>query len=171
MLKLGWIMALSLAMGCSSAKPGQIPAIGNKIPQSARVVLEGADSLEIMALHPSPYMEEGQPTPGKDDFRGYKILGSAQVTLPSNRDGILSAVYRGILASDGMVAACFNPRHGIRATKGKETVDLVICYECLSMHIHDSNGTRTTALTTSSPGARLTTIWQTNGLQVHAGGH
>lgn len=34
-----------------------------------------------------------------------------------------------------MVAACFNPRHGLRAVHAGHTVDLVICFECLTLEV------------------------------------
>lgn len=34
------------------------------------------------------------------------------------------------------MAACFDPRHGVRAVHGGHTVDLVICFECLSLKVY-----------------------------------
>ena len=53
--------------------------------------------------------------------------------------------------SKGLVAGCFNPRHGIRATAGGKTVELVICYECLSMKVYVDGKAKRAVLTTSSP--------------------
>ena len=47
-------------------------------------------------------------------------------------------------------AACFNPRHGIRATHDGKTVDLVICFECFSLQVFLGD-TKAGALTTDSP--------------------
>jgi hypothetical protein len=43
---------------------------------------------------------------------------------------------KAIPKGDLMLAACFFPRHGIRATVGKQNVDFVICFECSMVYIY-----------------------------------
>jgi hypothetical protein len=68
-------------------------------------------------------------------------------------------------ADDGSIAACFEPRHGIRAETEAGSVDFVICFQCLSMKIYH-NGEASSALTASTPGDDLTRIWATAGLTI-----
>lgn len=35
---------------------------------------------------------------------------------------------------------CFNPRHGIRAKKTDQVLDLVICFECEKLYAYKSDG-------------------------------
>ncbi|MEM7262122.1 MAG: hypothetical protein AAF488_09035, partial [Planctomycetota bacterium] len=89
--------------------------------QSIRDTLEQSDTFELMALHPSPAgMREESEVEGKK-LHGYEILGATTIDATERRT-VLEAVYQGIAASEGVVAACFNPRHGIRAVRGDQTV-------------------------------------------------
>ena len=63
---------------------------------------------------------------------------------------LVAALKKGVEENDGTVANCFNPRHGIRATHEGNTVELVICFECLSMQAY-LGAERSGALTTASP--------------------
>ena len=54
-----------------------------------------------------------------------EVRASPQQTRRDQRR-ILAVIYEGIRDSKGMVAACFNPRHGVRATRGEDVVELVI---------------------------------------------
>jgi len=65
-------------------------------------------------------------------FHGFRILGKTDVPEKSDRDELLSALYRGMQEQGGR-AACFAPRHGISASIGNERVDLVICFECFTI--------------------------------------
>ena len=64
-------------------------------------------------------------------FRGYAILGKVEITDPAARQEIVKAVLDGISESDGTVASCFWPRHGVQVLTNGKAVDYVICYECL----------------------------------------
>ena len=55
-----------------------------------------------------------------------------------------------VIVSKGLVAGCFKPRHGIRAVVDGKKVELVICYECLSMSVY-VDGKRSSALTVKGP--------------------
>jgi hypothetical protein len=61
---------------------------------------------------------------------------------------LVDLVRRGIETSDGRVAMCFLPRHGVVLRRGEERLDLVICYECLQLRMYregagESGGVRT----------------------------
>lgn len=38
--------------------------------------------------------------------------------------------YDGIAVDQDMMAACFSPRHGLRAVKNGKNLDLLICFSC-----------------------------------------
>ena len=108
-------------------------------------------------------LREAQGLVDAPKFFYYAELGRATLTDPAKIRAVVEAVYGGINDSDGMVAACFNPRHGIHAEVDGKPVDFVICFECLSMHIH-VEGERNPARTTGAPGEFLTKIWEEAGL-------
>jgi hypothetical protein len=53
-----------------------------------------------------------------------------------------------------MYAACFNPRHGVRAKSKEGMVDLVICFECSSVELYFSEDE------TERSGADLSPSWR-----------
>jgi len=134
-----WLTAVAAAAAPGDAK--------NDLPPEVRSVLDRAESVELLSLDP------GDADPGADDkalFHGYRILGRTPLKEDTRRT-VLSALDKGIQESDGKVARCFNPRHGIRATREGKTVDLVICFECLSMRAYFEGRQTAGALTTRSP--------------------
>jgi hypothetical protein len=133
-------------------------------------VLREAPKLEIFALDPMPIAEEALATTKVDHLHGYPILGRATLTDGKARAELADLVLRGIRESDGKVAACFNPRHGIRAKHDGRTLDLVICYECLSMTAYgDALGAgvdRKGILTAPSVESAVTRIFTEAGLRI-----
>ena len=115
---------LALAFALAALLPPAARA-ANKLPAAVPAVLDKADEFELYSLDPSP-------SKGKDAFRGWEVLGKTTVKK-GDRKAVLEALAAGIKASNGDTAKCFNPRHGIRATHDKTTVDLVICFECLQV--------------------------------------
>ncbi len=72
-------------------------------------------------------------------FHGFTILGKAEVTTEDDKAALLKAFAQGVRESDGRVAACFNPRHGLRLVVGSSTNDFTICFECLSVMTYGFN--------------------------------
>ncbi len=130
-------------------------------------VVTQPDEVELLALHPYPHEASGLPTGPQDDFHSYRILMRASLEPRDQRDELLAKVKQGIRASDGTVAAWFNPRHGLRYTRGDDVVDFVICYECLSVDIHGPGPSRDGRTTVKSVGQAVTAIFQDVGLQIH----
>lgn len=139
---------------------------GGERPDGVLAALVDAVRVEILALHPYPYQleEDGEEL---EQFHGYGILG--RVSLGSQADGneLIALIERGIEASNGMVAACFNPRHGLQLTVDGAIWDILICYECLSMQVYRNgkkqNGYRTAELIEP----RASAIYRAAGLVIH----
>ncbi|MDA1195733.1 MAG: hypothetical protein O2894_11180 [Planctomycetota bacterium] len=165
------VVALSLlALGLSSCAQGSAarrdaPGVLELLPGDARAVLEQADRLELLALHPFPF-DDGKPAAG-EGFHDYKILGRADVPA-ADRGALVTALYRAIGENDGTAAMCFNPRHGLRAVRGTSTVDLVICFECLQIHGHGvAPDFRSSGLTTQSAEPAFDALLTKLGLTKH----
>jgi hypothetical protein len=91
-----------------------------------------------------------QEIKGRPYFHDTLILGQTLVADPKVRANLLTAFYSGIGEGNGDTMACFDPQYGIRAVRNRQTVDLVICYECLQVEIYDRHGLRGTS-TSRSP--------------------
>lgn len=110
----------------------------NVIPAEVKQVLENADRFVLLSLSPTPiFFAEASGFPPESIFHHQRILGQTEINTPAFRAELLEALYEGIADSDGQTKDCFIPRHGIRATAGDRTVDLVLCFECLSVHIYN----------------------------------
>jgi hypothetical protein len=136
-------LALAFALLCVVALCGRAEA--SKEFDDAIKLIEGAKTVELISLDPSP--KERDPK----GFHGWKVLGRTTLQNKATREKALAAIKKGVADSDGTVAGCFIPRHGIRAVNGKKTIDLVICFQCLSMQIWVDGERKGSALTTKSP--------------------
>ena len=126
--------SLLLIAACSSSGKPTDPVFDAAVEE----ILKDADSFELLTLDPMPLMA-GATYEGRA-FHGYKVLDAADLDDIEQRSALIGHVKRGIQKSDGTVAACFNPRHGLHVTKGGESADFVICYECLSLNVHGPAG-------------------------------
>ena len=98
------------------------------IPRVAASAMRDADSFELLSLHPEP----GRPDAA---FHGFAVLGRAPVSDAATRRRLFDALQSGARWNVPLPALCFSPRHGIRATAGGRTVDLVICFECSQVKV------------------------------------
>ncbi len=116
-------------------------------PADPMVPLRNATSFELYSLDP---MERT----GFDEnagFHGWEILGSTQVDDVATLAILTDALSSGIDENDGMVAACFDPRHGIRLTVDGRRYDYVICFHCYSARWYTDGDQNRGFLTTGSP--------------------
>lgn len=107
---------------------------GEDIPPTEVSVLRQATAMEILSLDPAwPMNKEEQADPSR--FHGHRIMGRATITDPAKMLELLNLVARSCHANDTTVAACFNPRHGVRVEVEGSIVDLQICFECLQIKV------------------------------------
>lgn len=142
--------------------------VQQKLPADVRSVLENPESFELLSLFPAeegllPEIWEQRGYADLERMHRYAVLGKTRLGT-GDRMKVLDAVYRGIGDSDGTVAACFKPRHGIRARRGETTVELVICYECLSMIVYRNGAHTGSASTTGKPTRALTAMLKSKGV-------
>jgi hypothetical protein len=114
-------------------------ACGNRnvIPAPTATILEQADHFELLSLDPRPQWE-----PAEGDFHRYKVLGTAVIEDAETRKKIVSAFKRAVAENQDYVAACFNPRHGIRVTRNGKQADFVICFQCAQAELFGEGYTR-----------------------------
>src|SRR5580698_419481 len=120
----------------------------NGLPRDVQVVLENADSFTLFSINPMPDLEHKS----KDTFQDHAIVGRLRIRLAATRKELVDALNEGIRAAAQSLWAdqCFNPRHGIRAKKGDETVELLICFECRQIVITSPSATNL-LITTADP--------------------
>jgi hypothetical protein len=98
--------------------------------------LKAADSLEIHSLASRGGRRNGLP-PGTKQFRGWEILGSTTVKERERVRSVWADLYRRVDSRSAEIYNyCFLPRHGIRAVKGQQTKDYVICFECDHIYVY-----------------------------------
>lgn len=90
--------------------------------------LNTADTFEFYSLEPSKI------SINDEKFHGWVILGKV-IIKDDDKKLIIDSLYKSIEDSDGVSARCFSPRHGIRAKKGDEIIDILVCFECYKILI------------------------------------
>ena len=156
-------LLLFCALGCRADE--SLPNPGKDFPPEVRTLLEGAEVVEIFAIHPYPHEAEGKPAPG-EDFQGYKILGRKKLESVEDRLRIVALIYEAC-AKPGPFAACFNPRHAVRAKRGEEIVELVICFECDTLRIERPGKPRVTLPIATEVSRSMNAFYGRKGLSVH----
>jgi len=112
----------------------------NKIPAEAKRALENPSSMVLVSIDPVLI----QPTLfnrlteriSHRHFHGWPMLGETPIADRATQKKIASAIEAGVQNFNGWMAACFNPRHGVRVTSGSVEYDFVICYECNQTYIY-----------------------------------
>ncbi len=152
MISWRWpIVALALILG---PIPGRGDDPPRTLPATASAILDGAESIELLSIDP-----KDRPAGPGDDFHGWKVLGRAALRDPDRRREVVAAVRRGVEEADD-AEGCFEPRHGLRATKGGVSADLVICFSCRWIEVH-AGGEATSVRTSGSPRSTFNTILRT----------
>ena len=130
------ISLLTLLAGCTE-----------KMPAEAKLALQSAEKIEFYSLNP---IEPDESTEG-EKFNGWLVLGETIIEAEETRNTLVDSLRKGVNASDGSVAGCFNPRHGIRVTHNDKVHDFVICFECLQVQWIIDSERQPGFLTTDSP--------------------
>lgn len=131
----------------------------NRIPTVVERLLDKAETFEVYSLDPGQKMD-------KEGFHGWKVLGKTEIKDEAKRKRLGDALRVAAEDNFGMVAACFIPRHGIRLKGGGKTVDLVICFQCLSVQVFVDDKQEKGFLTTGEPQAAFDTILKAAGIKL-----
>ena len=117
-----------------------------EVPAEVLDILNKAEQLEVLSLHPLPDKEKS-----KEYFHSYPVLGKAIVKDEKARKALVEALETGAKENKGIAANCFNPRHGLRAKAGDKTVELVICFQCMQVEYVIGDKKKAGFLITKSP--------------------
>jgi hypothetical protein len=129
------------------------------IPASAKAILEAATRLELLSLQPTAPDDQS-----KDDFHGWKVLGTKAVEDEKTREELVEVFEHGVAEYKGGPAKCFNPRHGIRVKDNGTTVDFVICFECFQVRLYTTGEKEKNFLVSRSPAELFNKILKEGGV-------
>ena len=166
LFRCSWLPAVCLAAGSLLAGCGVATGPPGDMDPAVHRALAAAQGARLYALHPYLHETSGPAWADAERLHDSVVLGSAEVAA-DDAAAVLAAVFDGIRASDGTVAACFNPRHGIHIADAEGDVDLVICFECLSLSVYRGGEFVQSLTTTRAPEARLARYWRAAGLSLH----
>jgi hypothetical protein len=139
----------------------------NRIPEAAEKLLDKADGFEVYSLDPDRVFDkDGKLVEPKDGFHGWRVLGKTEVKAAGDRKKLADALRLGAEDNFGMAAACFIPRHGVRLTADKQTVDLVICFQCLSVQVYIDGKKAEGFLVTSDPQSAFDAVLKAAGVKL-----
>lgn len=124
------IAAALVGAPCAAQEPANAdsPRVLDVLTAEAQQVLLEADRFEVMAIEC-----ERRPDPGEDALlEQYPVERRDAVPSREDRVRLLSRIYQGI--DEGTTpATCFLPHHAVRATRGEQFVELIICFMCHQM--------------------------------------
>ena len=114
----------------------RVPALQSlqkSLPAEAHTILENSSQLTLFSVEPRENWGRKRP-----NFHFHAILGQTVISQPETKRALLASLYDGFVPGDapGIMAGCFNPRHGIRATQHGKTVDLLICFSCHQFELY-----------------------------------
>ena len=108
----------------------------------------------------------GKASGTDENFHDWKVLGKVAIKEAAARKKLVDALRLGAEDNAGIVAACFIPRHGLRLKSGKETVDLVICFQCLSIQVYINGNMAKGFLTSGDPQSEFDAALTAAGIQL-----
>ena len=123
-----------------------VPATGDSMPAYAADALRDGSAFQLLSLDPSYLNAEQCP----NDFHNWNALGSTPVST-IDRTKLVDSLIASVPENPGAIAACFNPRHGIRVVHENQQFDFVICFECLQIYWYIDDERQPTILTSGSP--------------------
>lgn len=118
------------------------------LPSDALAILESAPELTVYSIASDAPTTPLEKLDQKKTFHGHRIRH--RVDLKGEPKSVLLGKLYTAIAEQPHPKRCFIPRHGVRATTGNRSVDMVICFECSQADIYvDGKQVRGTTLSES----------------------
>ncbi len=99
------------------------------LPDELAVILKSDQDVELYWLNPEHLNEQPE-----SDFHGWEVLVSAKLDEEKGRESV-EGFKSGIASAPDDATGCSKPRHGLRISRAKEVVDLVICFQCVQVNV------------------------------------
>ncbi|MCC9641627.1 hypothetical protein LOC71_05025 [Rhodopirellula sp. JC740] len=116
------------------------------MPANAAAALRDGSAFQLLSLDPNYLGTKQRP----NDFHNWNALGSTPVSSV-DRAKLAELLIASAPENPGAIAACFNPRHGIRVVHNSQHYDFVICFECLQIYWYIDDDAQPTILISESP--------------------
>ena len=139
------MVTVLVMLGCSSPATERLQRSRRvSIPSDAMTALQNGIEFQLFSLEPSKRVEGDV-----DGFHDLFVLGA---TAPSqaDRDQLVESLAQSVIEHDGSIAACFDPRHGIRVHHNGKVFDFIICFECAQIYWFKDKEKNPTILTSGS---------------------
>jgi hypothetical protein len=101
-----------------------------EVPADIKAFLDKPGTVTLSSLDPS-----GGKDKDKEKFHGVTVLGKAELDGEVKKT-IIAALSKALEGRPDKGARCFIPRHGLAIKSGKDTLDLVICFQCSWVEVH-----------------------------------
>lgn len=92
-------------------------------PESSYQIFKTSDRLTLYLLDPTG------KSGAKENFHGFSIITKTEIKA-RNHQNLLKRSFLKSIISNVEKTECFTPRHGLQISDGKQTLDLVISFEC-----------------------------------------
>lgn len=138
------VVALATLAGCDGSSSNL------NLPERLTLYSIDGDEPDLDSIDGGSDLESGEASSSEETFHGYPVLGKVEIDDAKKRGEIMAALRQGMARNDIDPADCFWPHHGIRAVEQGQTVDYVICFKCLQLHVY-RDGKMTTELTSDEP--------------------
>ena len=97
--------------------------IRRAFPNNSAEVYDLGKNVTLFALKLDGKIENAE------DFHGYSVLSKTEIKDQDFQELVKNAFIKS-LSGGTESTKCFNPRHGLRISNDKTSIDLVICFEC-----------------------------------------
>jgi hypothetical protein len=128
-------LAVTLVLSLAARAPADIK---DELPKDVVDVLKGADKFELYTLDP-----KSPPKPATEKsaeyFHGWKIVDHKAVGEAKDREKLVEAFIKGVRPAKSIAARGFAPRHGLRVTRDKRTVDLLMSFEHYQSMVYEGD--------------------------------
>jgi len=99
--------------------------------------LDKAEKVELYSLNHRKIPKDNKEV--KKAFHGYGILAESSLKTEEDRKKAIAFLGKVVHWNSLRKADCFHPRHGIRVTIGKKTLDFVLCFECNRVNAYEND--------------------------------
>jgi hypothetical protein len=106
-------------------------SLAGELPAPLHAALEKGGEFHLFSIRPARV----ETSPGAMHFHGWEIIGRTSIRDEDKRKKLVAAFKTGVEENQGIGAACFRPRHGIRITEQGKTTDFIICFECFQVQV------------------------------------
>jgi hypothetical protein len=122
-------------------------SIAGELPAPLQAALEKGGEFHLFSIRPARV----EKTDGAIHFHGWEVIGRTSIRDEEKRKKLVGVLKKGVEENQGIGAACFRPRHGIRITEAGKTTDFIICFECFQVQVMVDGLPQKAVLVTRTP--------------------